>query len=295
MLDKLAFLIALAQEKHFRRAAERCGVSQPTLSAAIKQLEKALGVALVNRGSRYVGLTAEGERVLDWARRITGDARAMRQEINTLKRGVSGLVRMAAIPTALPVAARLCHAFAARHPAARVRIVSASSKAIASMLEDFEIDGGVTYLDNEPIPSVTTVPIYREGYRLVTARHGPLGERAEVSWAELGELPLCLFTQDMQNRRILDQRLAEAGALQVTIETNSSLVMAEVVSSGSWSSVMPPVLIDALPFPDHIVSIPIVAPVVTHGVGLAVADHEPMTSVASALVAEARRLAVSEE
>ena len=57
MLDKLAFLIILTQERHFRRTAERCEVSQPTLSAAIKQLEKSLGVALVNRGSRYVGLT----------------------------------------------------------------------------------------------------------------------------------------------------------------------------------------------------------------------------------------------
>lgn len=84
MLDKLEFLLALAREKHFGRAAEACGVTQPTLSAGVKQLEETFGVMLVNRGSRFQGFTAEGERVLEWARRIVGDTRAMRQEVHAL-------------------------------------------------------------------------------------------------------------------------------------------------------------------------------------------------------------------
>jgi DNA-binding transcriptional LysR family regulator len=63
VLDKLEFLMALAREKHFGRAAEASGVTQPTLSAAIKQLEESLGVLLVNRGSRFQGFTPEGERI----------------------------------------------------------------------------------------------------------------------------------------------------------------------------------------------------------------------------------------
>jgi len=73
MIDKLEYLIALAREEHFGRAAEICGVSQPTLSTGIKQLESALGVMLVQRGSRFIGLTPEGERTLNWARRIVRD------------------------------------------------------------------------------------------------------------------------------------------------------------------------------------------------------------------------------
>ena len=69
MIDKLEFFIALAREKHFGRAAELCGVTQPTLSAGIKQLEGQLGVMLVMRGSRFQGLTPEGVQVLRWARR----------------------------------------------------------------------------------------------------------------------------------------------------------------------------------------------------------------------------------
>ena len=84
MIDKLEMFIALAQERHFGRAAEACGVTQPTLSSAIRQLEDQLGVQLVFRGSRYQGLTPEGQRVLDWGRRIVGDmrARALAKRIN---------------------------------------------------------------------------------------------------------------------------------------------------------------------------------------------------------------------
>src|SRR6185295_19680299 len=99
MIDKLEFIIALAQEQHFGRAAEACNVSQPTLSAGIKQLEDNFGVMLVQRGSRFRGFTPEGERVLEWARRIVSDARSMRQELLSLKGDPSGHLRIGAIPT----------------------------------------------------------------------------------------------------------------------------------------------------------------------------------------------------
>jgi len=78
MIDKLEMFIALANERHFGRAAEAVGVTQPSLSSAIKQLEDQLGVQLVFRGARFQGLTPEGQRVLDWALRIVGDTRTLR-------------------------------------------------------------------------------------------------------------------------------------------------------------------------------------------------------------------------
>jgi DNA-binding transcriptional LysR family regulator len=116
MIDKLELLIALAREQHFGRAAESTGVSQPTLSAGIKQLEDTFGVLLVRRGSRFRGFTAEGERVLEWARRIVGDARAMRQDIDALKRGLAGHITIAAIPTALAMTAMLTTPYRSKHP-----------------------------------------------------------------------------------------------------------------------------------------------------------------------------------
>ena len=102
MIDKLEFLIALAQEKHFGRAAEDCRVTQPTLSAGIRQLEDTLGVMLVRRGSRFLGFTEEGERVLGWAREIVAATRAMKQDVDLHKRGLTGHLRIAAIQRCCP-------------------------------------------------------------------------------------------------------------------------------------------------------------------------------------------------
>ncbi len=198
MHDKLEFILALAREQHFGHAAEACGVSQPTLSAGIKQLEDTLGVLLVQRGSRFQGFTPEGERVLDWARRIVGDTRAMRQEIDALKHGLAGHIRIAAIPTALAMVAMITTPYRARHPDVSFTILSRNSIEVLGLLENLEVDAGLTYLDNEPLGRVKTVPLYSEEYRLLTSPDSPLGERDSVTWAEVGKVPLCLLTPDMQ-------------------------------------------------------------------------------------------------
>ena len=293
MLEKFEFLIALARERHFRRAAEQCGVTQPTLSAGIRALEEIFGAALVNRGSRYIGLTPEGERVLEWARRITGDAHAMRQEVEVLKRGVSGLVRLACIPTALPIVARLSAILSQRHPAISVSILSSSTPAMIGLLEDYQVDAGITYLDVRDLPGMAITPIFHETYRLVTADPRVFPGRDSIGWDEIGALPLCLFTPDMQNRRIVNQMLGlkpgepPAGRFS---ETNSSLVMATLVSSGQWSSIMPPVLIEAISLSPQVRQIPLVRPEVTHSVGLVSIDREPVTPLVRALNAAVREL-----
>ena len=143
MIDKLEFIIALSRERHFGHAAEACGVSQPTFSAGIKQLEDMLGVLLVERGSRFRGFTPEGERVLDWARRIVGDTRAMRQEIDALKHGLAGHIRIAAIPTALAMVSLITTPYRAQHPDVSFTIWSRNSIEVLGMLENLEIDAGL--------------------------------------------------------------------------------------------------------------------------------------------------------
>jgi DNA-binding transcriptional LysR family regulator len=293
MLEKFEFLIALARERHFRRAAERCGVTQPTLSAGIKALEETFGAALVNRGSRYIGLTPEGERVLAWARRITGDAQAMRQEVEVLKRSVSGLVRLACIPTALPIVARLSAIVTERHPGVSFSILSSSTPAMIGLLEDYQVDAGITYLDVRAYPGMATTPIYREAYQLVTADPEVFSGRRSVGWGEVLGTPLCLLTPDMQNRRIVNRMLGlEAGQPPPGpfTETNSSLVIATLVSSGRWSSIMPPVLIDAIALAPEVRRIPLTGPEETHSIGLVVVDRDPVTPLVRVLTHAAREL-----
>jgi DNA-binding transcriptional LysR family regulator len=294
MLDKLEYLMALARERHFGHAADACGVTQPTLSAGIKQLEETLGVLLVQRGSRFIGFTPEGERTLDWARRIVGDARAMREEIKALKQGLTGQLRIAAIPTTLAMVASLTTPFRARHPDVRFTILSRTSIEILAHLENLEIDAGVTYIDNEPLGRVTAVPLYQERYQLLTAADAPLGNRERVTWTEVSQVPLCLLTPDMQNRRIIDGLLRSAGgAANPTLESNSMIVLFAHVRTGRWASVMPARLAETLGLTATIRAIPIVEPEAVHTIGLVVPAREPMTPLNAALVSEARRLATT--
>ena len=294
MLDKLEYLMALARERHFGHAAEACGVTQPTLSAGIKQLEETLGVLLVQRGSRFIGFTPEGERTLDWARRIVGDTRAMREEIRALKHGLTGQLRIAAIPTTLAMVASLTTPFRARHPDVRFTILSRTSIEILAHLENLEIDAGVTYVDNEPLGRVTAVPLYQERYQLLTAADAPLGNRERVTWAEVSQVPLCLLTPDMQNRRIIDGLLRSAGgAANPTLESNSMIVLFAHVRTGRWASVMPARLAETLGLTATIRAVPIVEPEAVHTIGLVVPAREPMTPLNAALVSEARRLATT--
>lgn len=292
MIDKLEFLIALAREKNFGKAAEQCGVTQPTFSAGIKQLEDTLGVLLVQRTSRFLGFTAEGERVLDWARTIVADTRAMQQEVRTLKQGLSGHLKIAAIPTALAMVSTLTTPYRAKHPNVKFTILSRTSADVLSMLENLEVDAGLTYIDNEPLGRMRSVPLYLEQYRLLTSADSPLGERDQVTWAEVGRIPLCLLTPDMQNRRIIDDLLHAAGTRpEPTLESNSMIVLFSHVRTGRWASVMPEKLADTLGLTERLRAIPIVEPEAVHQIGLVVPPREPMTPLVSALVAEASRLA----
>jgi DNA-binding transcriptional LysR family regulator len=292
LIDKLEFMLALAREKHFGRAAEACGVTQPTLSAGVKHLEEQMGVLLVNRGSRFQGFTPEGQRILEWARRIVGDSRTMRDEMNSLKHGLSGRLRLAAIPTALAMVAALTTPYREKHPNVQFTIYSRTSIEVLDLLDNLEIDAGITYVENEPLGRVSMVPLYREHYRLLTSADAPLGNRDTVTWAEVAEVPLCLLTPDMQNRRIIDRLLKGAGGeSRPTLESDSMILLYSHVRTGRWASVMPAKIADTLGLTDTIRAIPITQPKAVQTIGLVVPQREPMTPITAALVAEARRLA----
>lgn len=294
MIDKLEFFIALARERHFGRAAEECGISQPSLSAAIRQLEDQLGVVLVNRGARFQGLTPEGQRVLEWARRIVGDARTMREEMRAARHGLAGHMRLAVIPTALAMVHEITGPFQAKHPDVTFEVSSRNSLQVLSLLENLEIDAGLTYLDNEPLGRVTSVPLYAERYHLVTAVGAALSDRDQVTWREVAGLRLCLLTADMQNRRIINQHMADAGvSIAPRLESNSMIVLLSHINTGQWASIMPRNVAEAYGFAGGIRIIPIVEPEARHIVGLVATHREPYTPLVSALLHEARRMADS--
>lgn len=285
LLRHLQYLTALARERHFARAAAACHVTQPTLSAGIKQLEEQLGLLVVLRGQRFEGLTAEGERVLAWAQRITADAEGLEQEASRLRQVLEGRLRVGVVPTALPAIPILASPLARKYPGVRLTVIADPSVDIQAGLDEFRFEAGITYLDNEPLSRVRSIPLYREQYLLITPAGGPLVGRSRVSWSEAASLPLCLLTPDMQNRRIVNAHFADAGAtVEPALETNSVFTLCALVRSGYWSSVLPYGFLPLLTGMEAVAILPLDHPTASHTVGVVVSDREPLQPTATALL-----------
>lgn len=290
-LRQLEYLVALAREGHFGRAAESCHVSQPGLSAGIRKLEAELGVQIVQRGQRFEGLTPEGTEVLHWGQRVLAERVSLGQTLSSMREGVSGILRIGAIPTAMSVSPLLVAPLAERHPLVTFSLESLSSRDIASRLNDFDIDVGMTYVDGEPLGRVRVVPLYRETYLFLTPTHGEHADRRSISWAQAASARLCLLTPVMQNRRILDGYFAEAGAeARPVVETDNISAVYAHVAAMQLSSVIPHTWLHSFGVPDGTRVLPLPQPKRPLHVGLVLASSGPEPPLARALVDTARQV-----
>lgn len=284
MIDRLEILIALARERHFGRAAEALGISQPSLSSGLRTLEDQLGVQLVRRGSRFQGLTPEGERALDWARRIVGEARAFRADMRALREGITGELRLGVIPTAAVRVSALTGPFLAANPQARLAVVTLSSDAIIAGIDSLELDAAITYQITVPA-RLLRLPLYAEDYCLVEQGSGTM----PATWAEAATRPLALLSRDMRNRRVVEQMLAASGAEPVVprIESNSTLAILGYVAAGPWAAILPHALIEALPLPMGVTARPLPGEG-GEAVALVARDLSPQPPLVGALLAQLR-------
>lgn len=289
MLRRYRYLLALARERHFGRAAAACHVSQPTLSNAIRQLEETLGVPIIERGRRFQGFTPEGEVVLTHARRMLAEQDALEHSLREEAGGLAGVLRLGVVPTALPAAAPLLEGFSARHPGVRVALRSMSSRAIARGLTDFELDAGVTYLDKdgrdqEGTPNTRAIPLYTEAYILFGRRDRLPADTDSVPWKQAAEGPLCLLTPDMQNRRIIDAAFQAAGVtVTPAVETNSLINLVALARGGTCASVVPALLLGTMPPPPETRALPLIEPTPRPVIGLVHIAREPPPPLARAL------------
>ncbi|MCW2915145.1 MAG: LysR family transcriptional regulator [Actinomycetia bacterium] len=289
LLRQLEYLTALARERHFARAAEACHVSQPALSAAIRKLEAELDVPIVRRGNRFEGFTPEGERVLRWAYRILSERDGLTDDVGTIRQGLTGRLRIGAIPTTLTTLPLLTVPFCAEHPQVGLSVLSLSSANIQRRLAEFEIDAGITYLGAGALPHLRAHHLYHERYVLLTTVAGRFAGHTSVTWADAAHIPLCLLTPDMQNRRTLDRIFDEAGAEPTAVlETNSVSALYAHVRDGQWSSVVPHAWLRVFGVPAGMRVIPLVQPTAAQSVGLVVLDRDPEPVLARALLAVVR-------
>jgi LysR family hydrogen peroxide-inducible transcriptional activator len=192
-LRDLRYLVALADERHFGRAAERCHVSQPTLSAQIRKLEEYLGVTLVERQPKRVTLTETGEKIVQRARRALLEADAIVEVAKTDRDPLAGALRLALIPTVAPyLLPQVARPLRRALPRLKLLLYEHQTGPLLEKLRDGELDLGILAL---PVASegLATAELYEEPFTLAVPAGHRLAARERVRLADLeGETLLLL-------------------------------------------------------------------------------------------------------
>lgn len=289
-IRQIHYLLALAKTGHFGRAAEACHVSQPALSTAIQNLEEELGVTVVQRGQRFQGFTPEGERLLHWARILARDWDGMRQEAALCHGQLTGSLRIGAIPTTLAVAPLLTEPYQAEFPGVTIKLLSLSAEDLIRQLDLFELDLGLTYLDDPHLKGLRVLPLYRERHVLLARAPDRRLTAGNLGWDDIAELPLCLLTPNMQNRRLIDAAFREAGVTpKVRLETDSVFALYAHVRCAGLYSVVPHSLLNLFEMRQEVSAIPLL-PELSRQIGLISRSREQAPPVLEAAWNIAARL-----
>ena len=296
LFRQLEYFVAVAQERHFARAAEKCYVSQPALSAAIAKLERELNVTLINRGHSFEGLTPEGERLVVWAKRILAEHDAFKAEVDAVRSGLSGTLRLGTVPTASTTAALALSAFCSAHPLVKVQIRSRlAASELYRRLREFELDAAIVHYSPDDSHDVDLVPLYDEHYVLLSPADMLPPGASTLPWADAAQLPLALLTADMRDRQIIDEAFA-GHDITVTpqVETDSVASLLAQVVTGNSACIVPHTWLWTTPMVGEIRAVELVDPALKAKIGLATNAAGPGSPVARALAECAQQLTLNE-
>jgi LysR family hydrogen peroxide-inducible transcriptional activator len=239
-LRDLRYLVALADTKHFGKAATRCHVSQPTLSAQIKKLEEYLGIELIERQPRRVALTEMGEQVVDRARRIVSDSDALLTLARSQRDPLSGSLKLALIPTIGPyllplVAKKLRKQF----PKLKLMLYEYQTDQLLEALRAGEIDIGILAL---PVHAdgVDTHKLYDEEFTIALPKDHPLANRNTIKLDELSSDSLLLLED---GHCLRDQALEICGRASLEEDQDyratSLETLRQMVAAGTGVTLLP--------------------------------------------------------
>jgi len=257
-LTDLRYVVALARERHFGRAADKCHVSQPTLSVAIKKLEDELGVVLFERSAAEVRVTGAGERIVAQAERVLEEAVRLRELAEQGKDPLAGPLRLGVIytigPYLLPRLIPILHESAPRMP---LLIQENYTSRLTAELKRGELDVIVISLPYAEA-GVVTQAVYDEPFRVVVPAAHPWRAEECISAERLAKEPVLLLGAGNCFR---DQVLAvcpslsQGGTLQRTLEGSSLETIRHMVASGSGITVLPSSAADPLPESQPLLSV----------------------------------------
>ncbi len=247
-IKQLIYLCNLERERHFGRAAEASFVSQPTLSARLKNLERELGVDLIHRGNSFKGFTAEGERVLTWAREIVSVYQGLKLEVESLKHGLVGTLRIGIVPQCGIPLAQLLYDARQHYPTLEYQVTVLSADALLEALTNHSVDIAIGFFElgllQELHYQVACLP--DRGIDLVFhPRHFPQwvapGEgNAPLALGDVAAMPLCLAEPSRYFRRYLDEHFRAAGLHpHIQLESASIFQLLQGIYVGLGCGIMP--------------------------------------------------------
>lgn len=245
-LRDLRYLVALADERHFGRAAERCYVSQPTLSAQVRKLEEYLGVPLVERQPRRVTLTEAGEKIVERARRLLLEADAIVELAKTDRDPLSGALKLALIPTVGPyllphVARRLKRDL----PRLKLMLYEYQTAPLLERLRAGEIDMGILALP-VPLDGLEAEPLYDEPFTLAVPAGHRLADQERVRVEDLKGEALLLLED---GHCLRDQALEVCSRVRVQEEQDyratSLETLRQMVAAGHGVTLLPQLAVDS--------------------------------------------------
>lgn len=286
-IRQFRYLVAVAEERHFGRAARRCNVTQPSLSSGIKQLELELGVPIFlrGRGQRFQGLTAEGDRVASWSRGVLAYCDAMRKEIAVMKKDLTGHLRLGAMPSMSPVLPSVLQTFRDQYPGVRVDVQFIGNEAMKLGLNNFALDVALTYLDKADLGRKNTLPIYTEKLSLLVPDSPEYKKRKTITWREASEFPLAMLRPTMHERRFVDQVFKSVGCHPVAkVESESILHLMFQTQFTELCTIIPSHFAHLPGLFKNTRALPLVEPVVSQEVGLFWAEGEIVLPMANAFV-----------
>ncbi|CNI02193.1 MULTISPECIES: LysR family transcriptional regulator [Yersinia] len=243
-IKQLIYLCNLERERHFGRAAEASFVSQPTLSMRLKNLERELGVALINRGNNFEGFTAEGERVLAWAREIVSVYQGLKLEVESLKNGLNGTLRIGVVPQCSISLARLLKNASERYPHLDFRVAVLSADQLLEALTGHSVDVGIGFFELNTLNELhfQAQPLVDRGIDVVFhPDHFPeLIGTEPLTLAQTAALPLCLTEPSRYFRRYLDNHFRDADLpLHVRMESTSIFQLLQGIFVGLGCGLFP--------------------------------------------------------
>lgn len=263
-LRQLEYVRAVAEARSFTRAAEDLHVAQPALSAAVRRVERELGVRLFDRTTRRVDLTPAGEAFIRRAARVGEEVDALAAEMRDFSLGTRGRLRLAVWYHSEPRVVPFLRDFLAATPGAEISIVELGSQEVLAALREDEVDLATFVLHERlDLAGVEHRTLRSEPYVLAVSPAHPLAGRDAVTLPEVAGLPLIAPRAGISLRTMLDRMLLGAGLEpRVVVETNEAPAALAFASAGLGATVVTPTIARSTPEPLALVPISGVEPFV---------------------------------